>query len=74
MRWVRFNGVNHLALVTDGMNVIIMFWRDLLCMRLVTGLGAPGYRHYFFELSETDLVHFSSGPASSRCWRRHMGA
>ncbi len=27
-------------------------------MRLVAGLGQPGFRHYFFELSETDLVAF----------------
>jgi catechol 2,3-dioxygenase-like lactoylglutathione lyase family enzyme len=59
---VRFNGVNHLALVTGDMNATIRFWRDLLGMRLVMGLGAPGYRHYFFELSETDLVAFFEWP------------
>jgi catechol 2,3-dioxygenase-like lactoylglutathione lyase family enzyme len=59
---VRFNGVNHLALVTGDMNATIRFWRDLLGMRLVAGLGAPGYRHYFFELSETDLVAFFEWP------------
>lgn len=59
---VKFNGVNHLALVTGDMNATIRFWRDLLGMRLVAGLGAPGYRHYFFELSETDLVAFFEWP------------
>jgi catechol 2,3-dioxygenase-like lactoylglutathione lyase family enzyme len=59
---VRFNGVNHLALVTGDMNATIRFWRDLLGMRLVAGLGASGYRHYFFELSETDLVAFFEWP------------
>lgn len=59
---VRFNGVNHLALVTGDMNATIRFWRDLLGMRLVAGLGAPGYRHYFFELSDTDLVAFFEWP------------
>lgn len=34
------------------------FWRDLLGFRLVAGLGAPGYRHYFFEISPNDLIAF----------------
>ncbi len=41
---VRFNGVNHLAMATGDMDMTIRFWRDLLGMRLVTGLGEPGYR------------------------------
>jgi len=55
---VRFNGVNHLAMATGDMDKTIRFWRDLLGMRLVAGLGRPGYRHYFFELSDKDLVAF----------------
>lgn len=55
---VRFNGVNHLAMATGDMDKTIRFWRDLLGMRLVAGLGKPGYRHYFFQLSDTDLVAF----------------
>lgn len=27
-------------------------------MRLVAGLGEPGYRHYFFEISPYDLIAF----------------
>ena len=27
-------------------------------MHLVAGLGLPGYRHYFFELSEHGLIEF----------------
>ncbi len=59
---VRFNGVNHLAMATGDMDGTIRFWRDLLGMRLVAGLGQPGYRHYFFELSETDLIAFFEWP------------
>jgi hypothetical protein len=55
---VKFNGVNHLAMATGDMDRTIRFWRDLLGMRLVAGLGRPGYRHYFFQLSDTDLVAF----------------
>ena len=53
-----FNGVNHLAMATGDIDNTIRFWRDLLGMRLVAGLGQPGYRHYFFEISETDLIAF----------------
>lgn len=48
---VKFNGVNHLAMATGDMDRTIRFWRDLLGMRLVAGLGQPGYRHYFFRKS-----------------------
>src|SRR5512136_2841242 len=58
LRMVSFNGVNHLAMATGDMDKTIRFWRDLLGMRLVAGLGQPGYRHYFFQISETDLIAF----------------
>jgi catechol 2,3-dioxygenase-like lactoylglutathione lyase family enzyme len=57
-----FNGVNHLAMATGDMDKTIRFWRDLLGMRLVAGLGQPGYRHYFFEISEADLIAFFEWP------------
>ncbi|MBI2831465.1 MAG: VOC family protein [Chloroflexi bacterium] len=59
---VSFNGVNHLAMATGDMDETVRFWRDLLGMRLVAGLGQPGYRHYFFEISETDLIAFFEWP------------
>lgn len=55
---VRYTGVNHLAMATGDMTATIRFWRDLLGMRLVAGLGRPGYRHYFFEISATDMIAF----------------
>ncbi len=55
---IRFNGINHLAMATGDMDRTIRFWRDLLGMRLVAGLGKPGYRHYFFEISQNDLIAF----------------
>ena len=54
----KFNGVNHLAMATGDMDRTIRFWRDLLGMRLVAGLGQPGYRHYFFQISDNDLIAF----------------
>jgi catechol 2,3-dioxygenase-like lactoylglutathione lyase family enzyme len=59
---VRLNGVNHLAMATGDMDTTIRFWRDLLGMRLVAGLGQPGYRHYFFQISDYDLIAFFEWP------------
>jgi catechol 2,3-dioxygenase-like lactoylglutathione lyase family enzyme len=59
---ITFNGVNHLAMATGDMDKTIRFWRDLLGMRLVAGLGQRGYRHYFFQLSEYDLLAFFEWP------------
>ncbi|HMK36977.1 MAG TPA: VOC family protein [Desulfomonilaceae bacterium] len=55
---IQFNGINHLAMVTPDMDETIRFWRDLLGLRLVAGLGNPGYRHYFFEISKYDMIAF----------------
>jgi len=54
----KYTGINHLAMVTGDMNKTIRFWRDLLGMRLVAGLGRPGYRHYFFEISKHGMIAF----------------
>lgn len=59
---VKFTGINHLAMATGDMDRTILFWRDLLGMRLVAGLGRPGSRHYFFEISATDLIAFFEWP------------
>lgn len=55
---IRYTGINHLAMVTGDMTATIRFWRDLLGMRLIAGLGRSGYRHYFFEISELDTISF----------------
>jgi len=55
---VTYTGINHLAMVTGNMDETIRFWRDLLGMRLVAGLGSSKYRQYFFEISEYDMIAF----------------
>ncbi|HWR89566.1 MAG TPA: VOC family protein [Dissulfurispiraceae bacterium] len=55
---VKFRGIHHLAMVTGDMDRTIRFWRDLLGMRLVAGMGKTGYRQYFFELSGGTLMGF----------------
>ncbi len=59
---IHYNGVNHLALATGNMDGTIRFWRDLLGMRLIAGLGKPGYRQYFFEVSRHDMLAFFEWP------------
>lgn len=59
---VRYTGVNHLAMATRDLEATIRFWRDLLGMRLVAGLGRPGFRHYFFEITPHDMIAFFEWP------------
>jgi len=59
---ITYSGINHLALATGNMDETIRFWRDLLGMRLVAGLGKPGYRQYFLQVSERDLIAFFEWP------------
>ncbi|MFH1983013.1 MAG: VOC family protein [Pseudomonadota bacterium] len=60
----QYTGINHLAMVTGDMDATVRFWRDLLGMRLVAGLGRPGYRHYFFEISGEDMIAFFEWPGA----------
>jgi catechol 2,3-dioxygenase-like lactoylglutathione lyase family enzyme len=59
---MRFTGFNHLAMATGDMDRTIRYWRDLLGLRMVAGLGHPGYRHYFFELTANDMIAFFEWP------------
>jgi len=70
---VKFNGVNHLAMATGDMDKTIRFWRDLLGMRLVAGLGQPGYRHYFFQISDSDLIAFFEWPGTEPVSKKEHG-
>lgn len=59
---INYTGINHMAMATSDIDGTIAFWRDLLGMRLVAGLGRPGYRHYFFEISAHDMIAFFEWP------------
>lgn len=59
---MRYTGINHLAMATSDMDATVRFWRDLLGMRLVAGLGRTGYRHYFLEISKCDMIAFFEWP------------
>ncbi len=70
---VRYAGINHLAMVTRDMTSTIRFWRDLLGLRLIAGLGRAGYRQYFFEISDTDMIAFFEWPQASAIDLRDHG-
>lgn len=55
---VKFKGISHIALVTGDMEGTVRFWRDLLGMRLISGFGEAGFRHYFFEVDARTSLGF----------------
>lgn len=71
---VKYNGINHLAMVTGDMDKTVRYWRDLLGLRLIAGIGGPGYRHYFFEVSETDLIAFFEWTGAEPAEEKDHGA
>jgi catechol 2,3-dioxygenase-like lactoylglutathione lyase family enzyme len=70
---IKYNGINHLAFATADMDMTIRFWRDLLEMRLVAGIGDQKFKHYFFELSDTDMVAFFEWPAVEKVDEKDHG-
>jgi len=67
-----FNGIHHLAFITRDMDGTIRFYRDLLGLPLIAGVGNPEFKHYFFEISPTDqIAFFSYGQATPMKRKRH---
>jgi len=50
--------IDHLAFITNDMEKTIRFYRDLLGMELVAGIGHEGYRHYFFKFGDNQVAFF----------------
>lgn len=71
---IKHNGINHLAMVTRDMDATVRFWRDFLGMRLVAGLGASKYKHYFFEISAHDMIAFFEWPDVEKIPEKDHGA
>ena len=55
MHW---RGVHHLALVTPDMDATVRFWHGVLDARLISTIGTPTFRHYFFEVGPGNTVAF----------------
>lgn len=68
-----YTGIHHLAMVTHDMDGTVRFWRDLLGMRLVAGLGGKDYRHYFFEISPDDMIAFFEWPGVEKIPEKDHG-
>ena len=60
-------------MVTSHMNQTIRFWRDLLGMRLLAGLGQPGHRHYFFDIGRGDMIAFFEWPGAEKIPEKDHG-
>ena len=71
---ISFNGINHIAMVTGDMDATVRYWRDLLGMRLVAGVGRPGYRHYFLRISDMDLLAFFEWEGAEPVQEKDHGA
>lgn len=54
----KWRGINHLALVTNDMDATVRFYQGVLGARLVATIGAPQFRHYFFEFGPQNTVAF----------------
>jgi catechol 2,3-dioxygenase-like lactoylglutathione lyase family enzyme len=54
----RWQGINHLALVTPDMDTTVRFYVGVLGMRLVVTTMAGPMRHYFFEIGPGNTVAF----------------
>ena len=59
---IKFKGINHIAFATNDMDKTIRFWRDLLGLPLVAGLGDTKGKQYFFRLSDTSMISFFEWP------------
>ena len=54
----RWQGVNHLAMVTPDMDTTVRFYEGVLGMRLVATTMAGPMRHYFFEIAPGNTIAF----------------
>ncbi len=59
---MKFKGINHVAFATNDMDTTVRFWRDLLGMKLIAGIGDMDNRQYFFEVAENCMVSFFEWP------------
>lgn len=60
---VQWQGLNHLALITNDMDATVRFWHGVLGAPLVATVATDTFRHYFF----------SFGPASSVAFFEYIG-
>lgn len=57
-RQVPWQGLNHLALITNDMDATVRFWHGVMGAPLVATIGTDTFRHYFFSFGPTHSVAF----------------
>lgn len=55
---VPWQGVNHLALITNNMDATVRFWHGVVGAPLVATIGTGDFRHYFFALGPASSIAF----------------
>jgi catechol 2,3-dioxygenase-like lactoylglutathione lyase family enzyme len=55
---VQWAGLNHLALITNDMDLTTRFWHGVLGASLVATIGNDAFRHYFFDVGNGATVAF----------------
>ncbi len=55
---VPWQGLNHLALITNDMDATVRFWHGVMGAPLVATIGTDTFRHYFFEFGPSSSVAF----------------
>lgn len=55
---VHWAGLNHLALITDDMDLTTRFWHGVIGAPLVATIGNASFRHYFFDVGNGATVAF----------------
>lgn len=55
---VPWQGLNHLALITNDMDATVRFWHGVMGAPLVATIGTDTFRHYFFAFGPTHSVAF----------------
>jgi catechol 2,3-dioxygenase-like lactoylglutathione lyase family enzyme len=55
---VPWQGLNHLALITNDMDATVRFWHGVMGAPLVATIGTVTFRHYFFSFGASHSVAF----------------
>ena len=55
---VQWAGLNHLALVTNDMDLTTRFWHGVIGAPLAATIGNESFRHYFFDVGSGATVAF----------------
>ncbi len=55
---VQWAGLNHLALITNDMDITTRFWHGVIGAQLVATIGNASFRHYFFDVGSGSTVAF----------------